>query len=108
MRPEPAGRRRIRHARPVAIISVLTILSLLIVALGAPAMSGVANANAMAVSSSSDAAITRIHPQLRDRMQSTPDAMIGVNAFVRVGTDLSGVMENTVVGPQLARSATPP
>lgn len=98
MRPGSAGRlRRVQSRRPVAVISVLTIVSLLIVALGSPAMPGAANATAMRVSSTSDAAMSKLHPLLRERMQVSPDATIDVHAFARVGTDLSSVMRNTVV-----------
>ena len=92
MRPLPSRRAK----RPVAILAILAILSLLIVSLSGPTISGVARQGNMKVTAKGDAALAKLHPQLRRDASATPDAMIRVHAYVKAGTDLSAFMSNAV------------
>jgi hypothetical protein len=92
LRPRTARRAR----RAVIAISILSVLSLLFVALGAPLSGGLAQTKAMRASSRSDAALAKLHPNLREQAKAAPDASVMVHAYVRAGTDLSAWMPTAV------------
>jgi hypothetical protein len=92
LRPLPSRRAK----RPIAIIAVLAIVSLLIVSLSGPTISGVARVDTMKVSAKGDAALAKLHPQLRQEMSNSPDSMVRVHVYVQAGTDLSAVVSNAV------------
>ncbi len=98
VKPVPA--RRVRHAS--VAVSAVMILSMLLVGIGGTSVGG-ATATQMRVSSKSDAAMRKVHPQLLRAAKDSPDTWVQIRAYAKTGTDLSAYMWDALapayVGP---------
>jgi len=86
-----------RLKRAVAAISVLSVVSLAFMGIASVNVRGGAqDASHMRISTGSDAARSKVHPDLLRAMTSTPQAAVMVHAYVKAGTDLRRYMPDAI------------
>lgn len=98
----------LRRGRPgrrlFGVVTILAIVSMLALTAQVGLQDSAAqNRGATRISSSSDSALSRVQPMLREMAQASPNAGIAVNAYVAAGTDLSAYMPDGI-----ARAKTTP